>query len=332
MSPFLGAAEEAIYNSYFAGTGIELPAGVLASLRLQACCTTKDKHGGHTDSKMGCLEPSKYPVVLLGAGLNTTRLFYSALAQEIASTGYTVITMDHPYETDVVEFPSDGSVIFGGNVVGDLNNTAPLIRALDIRSRDASFILDKLRIPFPDSSRKDAGKKAKVGMVGHSFGGAAAASAMLNDTRIVGGVNLDGYMFGPVLDTGVGRPGLHQSFLLWGSTGHNSSTDPSWGQFLETMKNKPAVEREWVKELSLSGSMHGSFGDYGVIADVAGWREDERLAPLVDAFAGPISGTRMMEISGKYLDAFMQMAVKGEREGRLLGGPVGEFPEVEFLS
>jgi len=39
-----------------------------------------------------------------------------------------------------------------------------------------------------------------------------------------------------------------------------------------------------------------------------------------------------MEISGKYLDAFMQMAVKGEREGRLLGGPVGEFPEVEFLS
>ncbi len=34
----------------------------------------------------------------------------------------------------------------------------------------------------------------QVGVFGHSFGGATAAQVMLNDTRFVAGVNLDGGM------------------------------------------------------------------------------------------------------------------------------------------
>ena len=48
----------------------------------------------------------------------------------------------------------------------------------------------------------------RVEMFGHSLGGAAAASAMLVDSRIRAGVDLDGLLFGPVRTGGMSRPFL----------------------------------------------------------------------------------------------------------------------------
>lgn len=318
MTPLVASAEDEILSFFMSTANLTWPTGVLGRLELQVCCACP---GTKSDFRRG-----DYPIVLLGAGLNTTRMFYSVLAQEIASRGYTVITLDHPYETDIVEFP-DGTVIYGWNAVGHENETEQYVHALDIRTDDAIFVLNELGVPYVTETDDPA--KAKAGYVGHSFGGAAAAAAMLNDTRIVGGVNLDGMMFGPVLNAGIGRPGIPQSFLLWGSEGHNSSVEESWARFLETVRRWDP--EQWVRELSLKGSTHGTFWDAGVIADVAGWRDDEGLVDLVDLFCGltPL-GSRTMEILGPYLDAFLGMTLKGESEG-LLAGPSEEFPEVEFL-
>lgn len=324
MSPLVASSEDEIYNYYLEGSGISWPTGVLAQLELETCCSPKPSTAR---------KKIEYPIVLLGTGLNTTRLFYSATAQRIASKGYIVITMDHPYETDIVEFP-DGTVVYGGNVVGDLNNTAPLVRALDIRADDASFILDH------ESGRvgKGHGRNGRVraGVVGHSFGGAAAATILSKDSRFAGGVNMDGYMFGPVLDRGIGRD---QAFLLWGSVGHNSSVDPSWGEFLATVRgqgqtgkgkaNGKGKKKPWIKEVSVRGSGHGSFWDVALIADVAGWRESQS-EDFIQAIVGDILGSRVMEIMGEYLDNFLRMAIKGDGEG-LLSGPSASYPEVEFL-
>lgn len=319
MTPLVATSEDVIFSIWMSTYNLTWPAGVLSQLELQVCCTCSPL------TRPSPFKRGAYPVVLLGAGLNTTRLFYSVLAQEIASRGYTVVTLDHPYETDVVEFP-DGTVIYGGNVVGHQNGTEQYVHALDIRTNDASFVLDELGVPFVTDT-DDAGA-AKAGYVGHSFGGAAAAAAMLNDTRVMGGANLDGAMFGPVLNAGIGRPGIPQSFLLWGSAGHNSSVEGSWAKFLETVRRWDP--EQWVRELSLAGSTHGSFWDAGVIADVAGWRGDEGLTDLVELFCGQILGPRAMEVLGAYLGDFLGMTLKSEGEG-LLAGPSEEFPEVEFL-
>ncbi|KAB5570505.1 hypothetical protein GE09DRAFT_1201551 [Coniochaeta sp. 2T2.1] len=319
MPPLVASTEDAILVAWMEAYNLTWPTGVLSQLELQVCCNTCSSHPKFTRGD--------YPIVLLGAGLNTTRHFYSVLAQEIASRGYTVVTLDHPYETDVVVFP-DGTAIYGGNVVGHQNETEQYVHALDIRTQDARFVLDTLGVPFVTETNDDP-SRAKVGYVGHSFGGAAAAAAMLNDTRVVGGANIDGIMFGPVLNAGIGRPGIQQSFLLWGSEGHNSSVEESWVKFLETVGRWDP--EEWVRELSLRGSTHGTFWDAGVIADAAGWREDEGLGEMVEVFCGSgIGGRRTMEVLGAYLDAFLGMTLKGEGEG-LLSGPSREFDEVEFL-
>ena len=46
----------------------------------------------------------------------------------------------------------------------------------------------------------------RVGMFGHSLGGAAAAGTMLADRRTVGGLDMDGRLFGRVATTGLERP------------------------------------------------------------------------------------------------------------------------------
>jgi hypothetical protein len=49
--------------------------------------------------------------------------------------GYEVIVMDHPYETDIAEFPN-GTIIYGGHVASDPNKNATLEFALDVRTAD----------------------------------------------------------------------------------------------------------------------------------------------------------------------------------------------------
>jgi len=61
-----------------------------------------------------------YPVVIFSPGFGNSRLLSSAQAQSLASHGYTVITVDHPYEATIVEFPS-GEVVYGYNLT-DFNN------------------------------------------------------------------------------------------------------------------------------------------------------------------------------------------------------------------
>jgi hypothetical protein len=50
------------------------------------------------------------PVALFSEGPNTARVWYSHVAQEIASQGSVVVMMGHPYDTDIVEFPN-GDVV-----------------------------------------------------------------------------------------------------------------------------------------------------------------------------------------------------------------------------
>lgn len=73
----------------------------------------------------------------------------------------------------------------------DINS---VYHALDIRMNDISFVLNTWGFQY------DATPNASALIFGYSFGGAAAAAGMLNDTRLRGGVNLDGELFGGVIN------------------------------------------------------------------------------------------------------------------------------------
>ncbi|KAH6850451.1 hypothetical protein B0I37DRAFT_371672 [Chaetomium sp. MPI-CAGE-AT-0009] len=307
MNAFMSSVEDAIIDA-FVGSDIGWPHGVLGSMELEVCCAVRSPN----NNKPKPTPQHKFPTVLYGTGLNTTRLLYSAAAQHLASAGYEVVVMDHPYETDAVQFP-DGSVIYGGRVPRDPDALEALAAALDVRSRDASLVLDYLGI-----GRDRVGA---VGFVGDSFGGPAAADVMLKDARVGAGVNMDGLMFGPAVDEGVPGP-----FLTFGSPGHNSTSDESWERFFNaTGTNYPEA---WIKELSLEGSVHGLLIDFALVGDVADLRGDDKQ--VVGNLIGTITGARTMEILRAYLSDFFKFALEGKGKG-LLVGPSKKYPEVLFL-
>jgi hypothetical protein len=302
MPPEIAAIEDDIVVEYLAARNLTgWPPNVFAGLEVEVCCKkAKD-----------CKE--KYPTILLGTGLNTTRLFFTATAQTIAALGYEVIVMDHTYETDVVQFP-DGEIVFGGHV-GRSEDMDELLKelqlGLDVRAQDTKFVMDNFEID-------------KTVFIGISFGGPAALAAMqLEPERIVGGVNVDGSLYGRAVEQGVDRP-----FLIIGSTGHNSSNvdfDPTWQQFWDAMDEKyPNV---WTRELSLDDTLHNAYYDNGIIADAAGLRDNEEL---VDGFFGRVTGEHVREFYEAYLGDFIDFTLLGGEEG-LLKEESPDWPDVHFL-
>ncbi|KAH3916203.1 1-alkyl-2-acetylglycerophosphocholine esterase [Parastagonospora nodorum] len=312
MTNVTAAAEDEILGDY------GWPKGLLRRFVLEVCkekCSVGGGEGNRTE---------KWPVALFSGGLNTTRLFYSHLAQEVASHGFIVIMIDHPYDTDVVEFPN-GDVIFGGSVASPVNGSEPtsLNFGLEVRAQDASFVLDCLGISA------DSGEKAVI--FGHSFGGAASATALLNDKRFRAGINLDGKMYGPVLNSPLGTPKFPQAVALWGSDGHNSSisSDPSWATFWNTLNSSANVD--YKREFTVTNAAHGSYWDLNILVDVAGIRgnvSEDTLLYLI----GPIPGPRVWEILGRYIPSFFWYTLGLKGEDAVLKGKNQEFPEVQILN
>jgi dienelactone hydrolase len=260
--------------------------------------------------------PGNRPVVLYSPGFGVERTAGTALVEELASHGYIVVTIDHTHDSPLVEFP-------GGRVAtsavppptGEPGEEERLIgKALAVRVADTRFVLDWLARPhrtLPDGLWQSMDQR-RIGMVGHSLGGATAAETMFVDRRVKAGANLDGSMAGRVLTGGLDRP-----FLLVGSDAHGE-TDETWVAFW-------AVLRGPRHQLELRDSGHMSFTDYQVLLPQAGIPP----ADLVDAL-GTIEGGRSVRVQRAYLLAFTDRYLGGRR-GTLLNGPSAAYPEMRFL-
>ena len=133
-----------------------------------------------------------WPVVLFSPGFGVERELYTGLVEDLASHGYVVVAIDHPHDAGIVEFP-DGHVVIPASQMD-------ITRALTVRVADTRFVLTELaRLARSGvfAGRLDLGR---IGMFGHSLGGAAAASTMLVDRRLRAGADLDGLLFGQVRD------------------------------------------------------------------------------------------------------------------------------------
>jgi hypothetical protein len=146
--------------------------------------------------------------------------------------------------------------------------------------------------------------------MGHSLGGAAAALA-LRDRRIRGGINLDGRLFNPVLETGTNQP-----FMLLGREKH-ADEDPTWNQFWRVLRGPKAM-------VGVTGTTHSSFTDIPALIQALGLPEEARAR--VEAMLGSVGGGRMQEIVARLSSSFFTWVLK--RDHGPLVDVVDGFPEV----
>jgi len=137
-----------------------------------------------------------YPVVVLSPGNATNVAFYATIAQELASRGYVVVGIDHPYQVAAVQLP-DGTVASYDAAADRSVGAGSDGVAVKIQERvaDVRFVLDRLAAANGSllDGRMDLGR---VGIVGHSNGGLTAAEACRRDPRLRACLNIDGQAAG----------------------------------------------------------------------------------------------------------------------------------------
>jgi predicted dienelactone hydrolase len=249
--------------------------------------------GLRTHARTGApMAPGIHPLLLFSPGYSISRLGYQQLAEELASHGYLVAAVDHTYESPAVLLP-------GGRVIPRrlTKKDAPRAIVLTTRVADLRFVLRTLR--RTERAHLDAGR---IGVFGHSLGGATAANVMLEEPGVRAGADLDGSMFGPVARLGLDRP-----FLLLRANAA-ATHDPSLVTFHARLTAaRPVVD--------LPDARHLSFGDLGVVARPAPASVRRRVL-------GTIDPSRAIIVQRAMLVTFFDQAL-----GRAPAAPLPAFPE-----
>jgi dienelactone hydrolase len=244
------------------------------------------------------------PLVVLSPGYTEPRSTLSGLAEDLASHGYVVAVIDHTYETYAVTFPDGRIATCASCQVDDALDF--FTRLHQSRAADVSFVLDRLTGPSPAWSGGELIDASRIGMSGHSAGGASAIPAMLNDLRIDAGIDMDGTTSDLIPASGLSRP-----FMFLGQEGVHSpgGEDASWDRAWSRMTG-------WKRWLVVAGTQHNSFDDLTLLADQIG----------IDIGA-TTTGARSMQITRAYNLALFDLHLR-HRPQPLLDRPSPRYPEV----
>ncbi|WP_405164008.1 hypothetical protein OG203_02475 [Nocardia sp. NBC_01499] len=233
------------------------PVGAPSTERL----TLAPSHG-HIDAAAE-MSRGRRPVVMFSPGKGMPRELSTAQAEDLASHGFVVVALSHTHET-ATEFPG-GRIEQSALAPTHGDDEAQGATALATRVADTRFVLDKL-VDITAGDNPDADQHplpanlarvldvSKVGMFGHSLGGATAAQAMHDDPRIAAAADLDGRLWGSVVTDGLDRP-----FMLINREGHDRADIPGVKQFWATGHGPKLNFR-------LNGTQHLSFCDNQLIA------------------------------------------------------------------
>jgi predicted dienelactone hydrolase len=287
-------------------------------------------HGHSTRDSEVSPQQRSYPVVIMRAGASAGVVGYSALAEDLASHGYVVVGLDAPYRTSVVVFP-DGRVMRrtpenNPELCAEKEQAQQDVcmeKLLKAWTADIGYVLDRLeRLNSSDASGKFAGRldMARVGVFGHSLGGATAAQFCSQDSRCKAGIDVDGSLHGSVVQAGIHKPFM---FLLsdWGTPSDSVSR-----QILDNIRSVydrlPADRR---LHLAIRGANHFTFSDDGALMKS---RVVRRVLRLFGNLA--IEGPRQLEVTSYCLHSFFDAYLKEAGVSRLaISSP--RYPEIQVL-
>ena len=284
-----------------------------------------------------------FPVIVYHHGYGGFTRVHVALIEDLASHGYVLVSVGHAFESAFLETPG-GVIPFEpdnpGYVArleeahgdsqealkdailsaGEVEEQADAYRNLRAASprhqestrmwaADGSFILDRLaELNESDGVLAGTLDLSRVGVIGHSLGGAAAGQAVLDDNRVIAGIDMDGFMFGDYLGSNSDAAFMFISAVRsWAGVGGSALT-----VFFERASGPAYL-------VLIDGFEHCSFTDLP-------------LFPSMCPGEGVGSdGERALHIQRAYVRAFFDRHLEG-RSAPLLDGPASDYPEVAIRS
>jgi hypothetical protein len=273
------------------------------------------------------------PVVLYSPGAGDPRTWETTLVQDLASRGYAVVTIDHPYDGSEVEFPG-GRVVDGqlASLLQEAQRHGTLLalarKILAVRVADTRFVVDDLTAlgagRNPDAEHRPlppglagALDLQRIGMFGVSAGGFTTAQAMYEDSRIRAGIDVDGATETPLIPGSsdlapVFRHGLGQPLMFMGDPSTDHRSVGSWKLFWNHT-------RGWHLDLTLRGA--------------SGENSYKDAVPLIPEIASQLGLPRRF-VTGNIgqIDPaeFFDRWLRG-RDRPLLDRPSDRFPSIAFI-
>ncbi|MFF8815370.1 alpha/beta hydrolase family protein [Streptomyces pactum] len=285
---------------------------LLRNLGLEGVVRPETVSGTVTRSRTGARPlPGSHPLVLLSPGLSAGRYSLTSLAEDLASRGYLVAAVDHAYESFGTSFP--GGRVLTCVACEQAETGEDLRRATEGRARDLTFVLDQLTGGRPDLPYARLIDRARIGVAGHSLGGATSIPAMAADGRFRAGLNMDGAFHAPVPPGGLGgRP-----VLMLGTDdevhrpgGRDATWDATWRGL-----------DGWKRWLTVAGADHNSFTDHPVLAPYL-------ATPAARAGTAP-AGEQLVATTRGVVAAHFDRHLNGIPQA-VLDGPVPDQPLVRY--
>ncbi|MFL1375809.1 MULTISPECIES: acetylhydrolase [unclassified Nocardiopsis] len=265
-----------------------------------------------TDAAPSRPDGDGYPLVLVSPGAGHNAMLYSAVAEDLASHGFVVAGIDHAYEAGPVEFP-DGRIL-ECDACGQERWAEGAVQ----RGADVSFLLDRLTGADgadPAWRWSEVVDASRVGMAGHSWGGAAAAEALRAEERVDAGINYDGPYYPPALDTGTDKP----LALLQRDFDVSEEWETGYREFWPRLTGW----RQWIR---VTGGGHSNSVDQGLLTEQLGLRD---MFPPDDwrRRYGDLGTEHGLDLTRAYTLAFFDHHLRGADPG-LLEDPAAVHPEL----
>jgi len=271
-----------------------------------------------------------FPVIIFSqgyfAGLPD---IYSCFMENLASNGYIIFSITHPYEQIIVNYPDGQTAKVKKNLTHkaflqwalakytrlrklDTPERIHLLlkrnfkimkvfdRSLDIWVDDSRYLMNQLEeinsgiIETPLTRKIDLNK---IGAMGQSFGGATAGQLCLLDKRVKAGINLDGFQFGDVYNNNINKPFMliqSTSFIDWNIGNqmiYSNTTEPFY--LLEIRRAK-----------------HYIFSDIAVLPNVP--------EEMMIEYLGNINPPKTMKTINNYILEFCNQYLKNNKSSLLM--------------
>ncbi len=209
----------------------------------------------------------RFPIIIYHHGYSGFASVYQTIFEELASHGYIIVSIAHENESAILikdektviktdknnKFYKSHFTELNGTKINALQNVIlnsdnlkkntdaykNLIKLSPLHNKstrlwamDTKLVIKKLReIDNKGCNLKEIFNFAKIGIMGHSVGGATAGQMAASSNLIKAGINLDGFQFGDLINKSIKIPFMfvssnnrRNSFIRYSTFMHNSET------------------------------------------------------------------------------------------------------------
>jgi dienelactone hydrolase len=280
----------------------------------------------------------RFPVIVHNSAWWGFRSRGTFMTQDLASHGFVVIAISHPYNSSMVEM-ADGSVAdpdYSLDLGFSLARYIPIQERfamadeeLVIQTADCRFVLDELEKfdRTPGHLLESCLCMDRVGAYGYSFGGAVSVELAREDPRVRAALELDGVLHGAAASHGLDKPVLLIDAPWMISPGEHTEV---WAPKMLGDARVAETSRLWNTIAESKARMLERCGGHRVIIaglGHGGFTDQVFMSPLRKlSSAGSVPPKRAAHILNTYVLAFFQQTLL-DKPSPLLSPDAKDFPE-----